>query len=111
MATHVEIPTGPGEPFSERIAWTDGVTYTLRFNWNTRANCWTVEFWNVGNTVKVVCGVPLVTGCDLLEQFAYLGLGANTILTVMAIGPALSPDTVPTFYNLGIDGHLYMTTP
>jgi hypothetical protein len=29
----------------------------------------------------------------------------------MSIGPEVSPDTVPTFSNLGEDGHLYLTTP
>jgi len=110
MATHVEIPTEPGRPFTERIVIL-GFTYTLRFAWNTRSNCWVVEFWDAGNLRKVACGIPLVTGCDLLEQFRYLQLGAHTILTVMTIGPAISPDTIPDFDNLGIDGHLYMTTP
>lgn len=110
MATHAEIPTEPGRPFTERIDM-EGINYTLRFAWNTRSNCWVMEIWNAGNTGRVACGIPLVTGCDLLEQFRYLPLGAHTILTVMSIGPAISPDTVPDFYNMGIDGHLYMTTP
>lgn len=110
MATHVEIPTSPGEPFSEQILILD-FTYTLRFAWNTRANCWVVEFWDAGNNRRILCGVPLVTGADLLEQFAHLALAAHAIMTVMTIGPALSPDTVPSFTNLGIDAHVYLTTP
>jgi hypothetical protein len=110
MATHVEIPTEPGGPFSERLTILN-YDYTLRFAWNVRSNCWVVEFWDTTNLYKILCGVPLVTGCDLLEQFRYLGLGSHAIMTVMSIGPAISPDSVPTFDNLGIDGHLYMTTP
>lgn len=110
MSTVSEIITIPGSPFSERVTIAD-VTYTLRFAWNTRSACWVMEFWDAANTTKVLCGVPLVTGCDLLEQFAYLPLAARTIMLVMTIGPSLSPDTVPTFWNLGIDGHLYMITP
>jgi hypothetical protein len=55
--------------------------------------------------------MPLVTGSDLLEQFGYIPLGANTIFTVMTTGPDKSPDTVPTFTNLGGEGHLYVSTP
>jgi hypothetical protein len=110
MATTVEILTQPGPPFRERVTIND-LTYTIRFSWNNRANCWSMEFWDAGNSFRVLCGVALVTGADLLEQFAYLPLGAHAILTAMTIGPALSPDTMPNATNLGIDGHLYLTTP
>lgn len=85
--------------------------YTLRFYWNNVTACWCVDFDDDTGTIPVLHGLPLVTGVDLLEQFGYLPLGAQTVLTTMTIGPDLSPDTVPTFDNLGIDGHLYTTTP
>lgn len=109
MTTYVEIPTEPGGPFSERLTIRDAV-YTLRFQWNVRAQFWTVEFWDAGNEEKVLCGVPLVTGSDLLEQFLYLPLGRYSILIVVTTGPAKSPDSIPNFTNLGIDGHLYLLT-
>ena len=61
--------------------------------------------------MAILKGVALVTGADLLEQYGYLALGAQAVLTVMMIGPDVSPDRVPGFYDLGVDGHLYLTTP
>lgn len=110
MATNVEIPTEGGRPFSERITL-QGIAYTLVFKWNGVASVWTVDFYDDDAQTAVLLGVPLVTGADLLGQFFYLSLGANTILTVMTIGPGVSPDTVPGFNNLGSDGHLYATMP
>lgn len=108
--SHAEIPTQPNQPFSERVTL-QGITYTLAFRWNVVANVWTVDFLDEVAEVSILKGIPLVTGCDLLEQFAYLPLGAKLILTVMTIGPGVSPDTVPGFNDLGLDGHLYATTP
>lgn len=110
MATNIEIPTQAGQPFSESVTL-QGVAYTLQFLWNTVMQCWTVDFYDATGTVEVLLGVPLVTGSDLLEQYGYLTLGAYAVLTAMTIGPGISPDSVPSFTNLGIDGHLYVTTP
>jgi hypothetical protein len=110
MANNVEIPTSHSRPFSERVTL-QGITYTLVFRWNTVASVWTVDFNGDDGVTPILRGIPLLTGCDLLEQFAYLPLGAHLILTVMTIGPGLSPDTVPGFNNLGLDGHLYATMP
>lgn len=110
MAANSEIPTQPGRPFTERVSLL-GVTYTLIFNWHIVQQCWVVDFYDEAGEIGILLGMPLVTGCDLLEQFGYMPLGAQTILTAMTIGPGLPPDTVPTFRNLGIDGHLYTTTP
>jgi len=115
MATNTEIPTWPGRPFTERVTlpvpYGATTTFSLKFNWNKRASCWCVDFLDSTATYKLLCGVPLVTGADLLEQFLYLDLGRNAFLTAMTTGPGQSPDTVPTFSNLGVDGHLYLTTP
>ena len=110
MTTYSEIPTRPGRPFKQR---TDvlGVTYTFHFRFNVVSNTWIMEVWDDGDVNKVLCGIPLVTGCDLLGQYMYLPIGANAIMTVMTIGPGISPDTVPSFYNLGVDGHLFLLTP
>ena len=110
MAQNFEIPTEPNRPFSERVSIL-GITYTLRFSWNSITQNWNVNFYDESGTIVVLKGVALVTGADLLEQFGYMDLGAQAIFTVMTVGPDLSPDSVPTFRNLGIDGHLYVTTP
>jgi hypothetical protein len=70
-----------------------------------------VDIYDEGGTTAILLGTPMVTGCDLLEQFGYMPLGARTVFTAMTVGPGLPPDDVPTFTNLGIDSHLYLTSP
>lgn len=110
MAHHYEVPTMPGRPFSERFT-IGNTTHSLYFCWNWVAQCWVVDIFNEAATTALIRGVPLVTGCDLLEQFGYLEVGTKSILTVMCIGPDVSPDTIPTFTNLGTDGHVFITVP
>lgn len=107
---NVEIPTQPNRPFSERVSLR-GVSYTLFFSWNVVMNCWVVDVYDESGRIPVILGMPLVTGSDLLEQFGYLAIGADAIWTVMTVGPDVSPDSVPTFDNLGVEGRLYMTSP
>lgn len=54
------------------------------------------------NNNPIVCGIPLVTGIDLLYQYQYLGFGGS--LVVATDGNPVIP---PTFDNLGTDSHLY----
>jgi len=110
MTTYTEIPTSAGQPFRQRTDML-GVLYTMHFRYNLVSDCWIVDIWDDVDVNKVITGIPLVTGCDLLEQFGYLPIGANAILTVMTIGPGVSPDTPPTFDNLGADGHVFVLTP
>lgn len=110
MATISEIPTEGGHPFYEIITW-DGVARTLYFKWNTVAQAWVMDIYAADGGTALITGIPLVTGADLLEQYGYLPLAASTIMTVMSIGPFVSPDSVPNFDNLGRDGHLYLVTP
>lgn len=56
----------------------------------------------------IVSGIPLVTGRDLLAQYAHLGIGPNVQLWALTDG---NPSAVPTGTNLGIDSHLYVVTP
>ena len=111
MANNVEIPTQAGRPFSERVMLPDGNTYTLILKWNKRAQCWCLDILDSIGQYKYMSGIPLVTGCDLLEQFLYFSFGVNTFWTVMTIGPGEPPDQVPTFWNLGGDGHLFLASP
>ena len=110
MATVAEIPTRPGRPFIEVISW-QNVAYTLYFKWNRPAQCWVLDIWDNATTTPLLNGLALVTGCDVLGQFGYLPLAAQTVITVITIGPAVSPDSVPNFDNLGVDGHVYLVMP
>lgn len=50
----------------------------------------------------IISGIPLVTGHDLLEQYAYLGIGGQMIVATTG-----DPYAVPTFENLGDACKLY----
>ena len=58
----------------------------------------------------IVQGIPLVTGIDLLSQYAYLMIGGSVgagTLTVVSDGQ--DPLASPTYDNLGTGSHLYWT--
>jgi hypothetical protein len=110
MATISEIPTHSGRPFSEKVSWND-VNYLLSFAWNTVNVCWVLDIFDADTGIPILTGIPLVTGCDILEQFGYLPVAASAAMTVMSLGPTVSPDAVPDFNSLGVDGHLYLLTP
>jgi hypothetical protein len=51
-------------------------------------------------------GVPIITGADLLAQYAYMNFGGQ--LRAQTDGNLTA---VPTYENLGNAGHLYFVTP
>lgn len=86
----------------------NGVSYIIRliFCQTTDASaCWLLDI-NDQNDKPIVCGIPLVTGADMLEQYAYLNFGF--ILYCFTDGN-LSAN--PTFSNLGTTSHLYIQYP
>ena len=64
-------------------------------------------FLDIANSsgVNMICGIPLVTGCDLLAQYAYLNFGGK-----LEVQTDNDPDKIPTFDNLGLGSHLYFVT-
>lgn len=96
-----EIPLSP-EPQTFQIALA-GVTYTLTLKWNVPANCWVLDIEDQDG-IQMISGIPLVTGSDLLEQYAYLGFGGT--LTAETDHDTCAP---PTYDNLGTTGHVYFT--
>ncbi|WP_074550758.1 hypothetical protein [Dyella sp. AtDHG13] len=102
MATY-EIPlSGQAQSFQTTIA---NVTYTLTLIWRDAASEWVLDIADA-NGNPLVQGIPLVTGCDLLAQYGYVGFGFQ--LWVATDG---DPDAVPTYDNLGTQSHLYAVTP
>lgn len=103
MATYYTIPLQPQpQKFSITLS---GVTYNLTFLYrNAPMAGWTLDIADSNNN-PILQGVPLVTGANLLAQYAYLGfVGALWVQTQD------DPDAVPTFSNLGTDGQLYYVT-
>lgn len=59
------------------------------------------------NSNDIVCGIPLVTGANLLAQYGYLGIPGALFM----YADGLDGTMVPTFANLGTVCHLYYVTP
>lgn len=96
-----EIPLSPqAQTFSIPL---NAVTYNLTLMWRSKDGIggWVLDIADASNN-PLVTGIPLVTGCDLLGQYAYLGFGGG--LWVLTDG---SPTAVPTYSNLGSLSHLY----
>ena len=65
---------------------------------------WLLDIADVDGN-PMLCGIPLVTGTDLLGQYAYLGF--NGALWVQG---ANDPDALPTYDDLGSSSALYWVT-
>jgi hypothetical protein len=95
-----EVPlTGMPQRFATALG---GITYILNFQWrNNPLAGWVLDIADAGGN-PLVAGIPLVTGCDLLAQYAYLGFTGG--LVVFSDGDLMS---VPTFTNLGALSHVF----
>lgn len=81
-----------------------GVNYTLTSKWNDVAQSWYLDIADSqGN--PIACGLPFITGADLLDGLAYLGLQGSLI--VFTDGDV---SAVPTLDNLGAGSNLYFQT-
>lgn len=99
-----EIPLSPqAQKFNIQLGT---VTYNLRLSWNDApTGGWVLDLLDV-NDVPIICGIPLITGADLLEQYDYLNIGGS-----LEVQTDFDVNAVPTFQNLGIQSHLYFITP
>lgn len=99
-----EIPlTGSNQAFPIQI---NGNIYNFRLIFcqtQDQNACWLLDIAD-SNGNPLVTGIPLVTGCDLLGQYQYLGLGV--IMWCATPGSGIIPD----FGTLGSLSHLYYET-
>lgn len=111
MSTANLVPLQPmPQSFSITLA---GVEYNLTVYWNDTLYGggladpnWLLDIADQ-NDAPIVTAIPLVTGCNLLEQFDYLQLGGGLV-----VQSSQDPDLVPDFASLGSTGNLYfVTTP
>lgn len=102
MLTPYEIPlSAKGQRFSIALG---GATYRLQAVWNAPANCWMLDVSDSADA-PLLTSIPLVTGLNLLDQFAYAGIAGGLLATTSA-----DPDAVPTKDNLGDAGKLFFVT-
>lgn len=100
-----EIPLTPqAQVFDIQLA---AVTYRLRVVWNDSplGGGWVADIADASE-IPIAHGIPFVTGTDLLAQLRYLGIGGGLLVQTDS-----APNAVPTFTNLGLQGHLYFITP
>jgi hypothetical protein len=87
-----------------------GIDYVFQTEWNAAASA---QYWMLTisdtNENPLVYSIPLLTGCDLLEQYDYLSIGGGGKMLVQSDHSA--PDNTPTFSNLGITSHLFWLPP
>jgi hypothetical protein len=99
MSAAYELPLTPqAQSFFIQLS---NVLYRMSLRWNSVSNCWVFDLAD-SDEVPFLNGIPIVTGTDLLGQYAYLGMKGG--LVALTDG---NPDAVPTFANLGDSGNLY----
>ena len=81
-----------------------GVELRFTNKWNEQAQLWFVDIEKASDGTKLVAGLPLVTGCDLLAPFRHLGLQGH--IFCHTDGDNNQP---PTYSNLGTDCKVYFT--
>lgn len=99
--TAYEIPLAPqAQTFSILL---NGANYALTLMWRSvdALGGWVLDIADAYNN-PLVQGIPLVTGCDLLGQYQYLGFGGG--LWVLTDGDSTA---IPTYSNIGSLSHLY----
>lgn len=79
--------------------------YNFLVQWNSQTETWQIDISD-NSGAPIVTGIPMVGNVDLLEQYAYMGIGGALIASTDN-----APDMPPTFENLGTTGHLYFVTP
>lgn len=81
-----------------------GVEYQFELAWRDSASSWFLDIADVSGN-PLLSGVPLVTGVNLLAQYAYMAFGFELWVQTDAA------DAPPTFTNLGTESHLYCVIP
>jgi hypothetical protein len=96
-----EIPLQVGQP--QVFAISLGQTpYQLTFRYRNVTNGgWVLDIADT-NGNAIISGIPLVTGTNLLAQYAYLDFGG-----ALWVQTTSDPDAVPTFENLGGDALIW----
>ena len=79
----------------------NGTTYQIRLLWNYFEGGWFIDLQDTSGNA-IIGSMPLVTGADLLEQFAYENFGVH--LVVQTDHDVFA---VPTYDNIGVTSHLY----
>lgn len=72
-----------------------GVVYNLRLRYNERTELWVLDIADADGK-SMIRNVPMVTGCNLLEQYHHLGFQG----VLAAVNSTIDTDTPPAFGQL-----------
>lgn len=78
-----------------------GTQLRIVCKWNEFSG-WIIDLYDGVSQEPVILNIPLVTGCDLLEQYRYTGIPGS--LVVYTDGDQYA---VPDISNLGGESNLY----
>src|SRR5580698_6902898 len=79
-------------------------TFFLEINYNELAEYWTMDISDANQNL-LLSGIPLVTGLNILFQFAYMGIGSIYVLNTSGV---VSPN-YPNDQDLGSDFQICWT--
>lgn len=93
----IEIPlnNSPEQNFNTIV---DGVNYTVRVIYSTRADKWSIDLTYEGGSVL---GIPLLPGSNLVSQY-------DIPILNMYIVDLINSDNNPTFESLGNSSRLFI---
>jgi hypothetical protein len=83
-----------------------GIHYIINLHWNAaeQMQFWTIDISDANTREAIINGIPLVTGCNLLDQFEYLGFQGGLMAYVNGT------DERPGYDELGGAGNLFFVT-
>ena len=93
----------PLKPFAQTISIQLGaIDYNITVYWNDAPDGgWTIDFFDA-NANPILCGLPMVTGANLLAQYSYFNFGG-----VLFCGTDGDLSIPPTYTDLGTTAHLW----
>lgn len=98
MAVYL-IPTSPAQQIFDIDL--QNKTYTFRLLYNKFMETWTFDLYDE-NKNPLVMGAPLVTGVNLLDQYAYLGIKGQVVIYTEG-----DRDRLPSIDGLGVDTNIF----
>ncbi len=80
----------------------NGRSFVMECKYNPEEVSWNISLFDGDTAETIFTNMPLVTGVDLLKQYAHLGIDGSFIVYTDG-----NQFTVPTETNLGAESNLY----
>lgn len=80
----------------------NGKSFIMECVWNPEAPSWAINLYDGDTEESIFANMPLVTGTNLLAQYAHLGIEGGFYIYTDG-----NQDAIPDLYNLGVESNLY----